>query len=355
MTHDDPASRPGALPPASAPPPARSGQGVAPSPPPTAAGPRPEQTHPSLDDLADLDADVLDVGPAARLRRHVQGCDRCGATLQALAAVTAELSALPPPPMPPLVLARVNSTLAGLPSESRPAERTPAGPGLPALESRGLLSEEFRGGSGGPAYPAGPFPVGRAGSDSSAVRLPGVVDIGEARDRRARRARRVTGWAVAGVVVLAGSATAAAVLRGSTAGSPSSASGAAEVPPEDSGGLRPGDTVGPRVDGTPVRLPTYTRSSITGALPDIEQRAALGVIEAAGVRGPAGVMADRVRRSRCTAGLPGSPGDPRAVQQIEFEGSRAYVFVYDINGSRTVYVVSERCGVDGATGLLYRG
>lgn len=63
--------------------------------------------HPSVDDLADLDAGVSSAAQA-----HVSGCADCQRALSGLAAVRAALRGLPTEPMPPDVSARIDAELA---------------------------------------------------------------------------------------------------------------------------------------------------------------------------------------------------------------------------------------------------
>lgn len=64
--------------------------------------------HPSLDDLADLAAGV---SGDSTLREHVTQCATCTEDLAQLARVSADLSALPPEPMPMDVADRIDTAL----------------------------------------------------------------------------------------------------------------------------------------------------------------------------------------------------------------------------------------------------
>jgi hypothetical protein len=90
---------------------------------------------------------------------------------------------------------------------------------------------------------------------------------------------------------------------------------------------------------------------------EIADQAAVGKVAQAGSRGPGGVMAGADRRQACARSIPGSAGLPIAVQQVLFEGTPAFVFVYDDAAvGRRVVVVAADCGqVPGSTAtVLYR-
>ncbi len=69
---------------------------------------------PDVERLADLDAGLLDDDRAAAVRAAALADPRSAAVLDALAATRAELGALAPPPVPPLVAARWSAALADL-------------------------------------------------------------------------------------------------------------------------------------------------------------------------------------------------------------------------------------------------
>jgi hypothetical protein len=69
---------------------------------------------PDVERLADLDAGLLDDDRAAAVRAAALADPRSAAVLDALAATRAELGALTPPPVPPLVAARWSAALADL-------------------------------------------------------------------------------------------------------------------------------------------------------------------------------------------------------------------------------------------------
>jgi hypothetical protein len=90
-------------------------------------------THPEPDVelLADLDAGLLDHDRADAVRTAARADPRSAAVLDALAATRAELGALAPPPVPPLVAARWSAALADL---------DPPAPAVPARHRRVLLA-----------------------------------------------------------------------------------------------------------------------------------------------------------------------------------------------------------------------
>lgn len=69
--------------------------------------------HSSFDELADLDEGLLEPSRADEVRAHLVGCADCRARHQALRDVHDELAVLPPEPMPPAVVERLDRALAG--------------------------------------------------------------------------------------------------------------------------------------------------------------------------------------------------------------------------------------------------
>jgi hypothetical protein len=70
-------------------------------------------THPSTDDLADLDAGLLDRGRANGMREHLAVCAACAQESAAFLAVRSALAAEPDPgPVPPDVAERLDAALA---------------------------------------------------------------------------------------------------------------------------------------------------------------------------------------------------------------------------------------------------
>jgi len=140
--------------------------------------------HPDLDTLADLDAGVLDGPTTERLTGHVRTCAECAAALRAMSAVRDDLRALPTPPMPAAVAARLDDVLAGLRRAERPAGDDPGRTGaLPPADRPGSGEQD----------------VDRRGS-----RAAPVGDLDRARARRQRLNR------LAGPVAAAGPCSASA-------------------------------------------------------------------------------------------------------------------------------------------------
>ena len=70
-------------------------------------------SHETIQDLLALSAaGLLDPSGERRVREHVRECAACSARLDALGALSAGLGALPPPPIPPDLLARTQARLA---------------------------------------------------------------------------------------------------------------------------------------------------------------------------------------------------------------------------------------------------
>jgi hypothetical protein len=287
--------------------------------------------HPDLDTLADADAAALDPPAAAEVLGHAADCPACGGVLDALRAVRSDLASLPRPPIPAGVAARLDAVL----DVERRARSVP-----PAAAGTVPEGQGSRSGEGGRALPA-------AGD---------VVPL----DRvRGRRRGRVLGWAAAAAVVVAGGATGGAVALTGHGGA---GGGGTSVAAEDlsapsptaspTGGpgvqLAPGQGVFPQE--TAGSVPRYTRQ-------DIEDNIA-AILAAAGCDGGSchgtggEVLPDAERRSRCTSELNGQGvrGTPKAVQFALFEGTPAFVFVFDDN---RVVVVGSDCGDSASPTILF--
>jgi Putative zinc-finger len=278
-----------------------------------AGPPLPPPAHPDLDTLADLHADALDPSTADRVRAHVSSCPRCGPVLAALDGVRDELRALPVPPVPASVAARLDATLADLRRTDLPASRQPV-----------------------PVAGAGPR-----------VAHPDRTDeLGPARERRQRRLGRSLGAVAAAVAVIAAGASVTALVRSSTSNNDSatsagSAAGAPVLPAPAAGSATP---LGTDEQAPTVAIPSYDKNTLRIALPSIVQRSAVEIITGEGDTGPAGVMADTARRTACAGTIPGGRGEPRAVLRIRYENRPAYVFVFESGGARTGVVVPDDCG-----------
>jgi hypothetical protein len=277
------------------------------------AGQRPAQSpppHPELDTLADLDAGVLAGADAERIAAHVATCARCGQALAALGGVRAELRALPAPPIPAAVAARLDSTLAELSAAAPHDARTDR----PA------------------AAQAAPAPV---------------ADLAAARERRWRRLKGMTGAAAAVLALVVAGASITSLVRTAGGGSDSSAAGGGGGMEQHTASEREDSAAAPDAASAPTSLPplpSFDRTTLRSALPSIEVSAALTRAAAAGKSSPAGAMADVGLRTACAETIPGNPGVLRAVSWIRYNGQPAYVFVFDDAGARVAYVVGDQCG-----------
>ncbi len=268
------------------------------------AAPRPGEPHPELDTLADLDAGVLDDTEAERVRAHAAGCARCGQVLVALGGVRADLRALPAPPMPAAVAARLDATLADL--------RT-----SPAVDRMAAAT----------ARPPAP-----------------VADLAAARDRRWRRLKAVTGATAAVFALVVAGASVTSLVR-SGGGSDSDAGGGGGSAAE--GTTEQQDSAGVPNAAAPTELPAlpdFDRATLRAALPSLAAATALGRVAGSGQNGPAGSLADPGLRTACAGTIPGAEGRLTAVSWIRYEGRPAYVLVFDDGGVRTAYVVGDQCG-----------
>jgi hypothetical protein len=284
----------------------------------------PAPLHPDLDTLADLHADALDRSTAERVRQHVRTCARCAQTLAALDSVGSRLRALPDPPIPAAVAARLDATLADLRRAEpvRPRPVAPAGPAGPATGPRERIGE-----------PVEPRSTGAPER---------VADLARARDRRQRRRARLLGSVAAAAAVLAGAASVTAIVRAG-GGSDNADTAAAGAAPDSATEQLP--SVLPSAPGVAVSIPSYDRESLRADLPRIQQSAA-GIIT--GRTSEAGVMADPARRTACANTIRGTSGRLLGVLRITYEGDPAYVFVFTDGSRRSTYVVSEDCGTSPA-------
>ena len=275
----------------------------------TTGPPEPPGPHPDLDTLADLDADLLPDAEAGPVRAHAASCARCGQVLAALGGVRADLRALPAPPLPAAVAARLDATLADLrraPAMDRPA---PA-PGRPPAR---------------------------------------VSDLAAARERRGRRLRALGGAAAAAVALVVAGASVTSLVRAG-GGSDDAAGGGGGTALEestrqqDSGAAAPGAAQGgPTPNGLPA-LPDFDRASLTAALPSLTTDFAVSRVAETTATGPAGALADPALRTACAEAIPGAGGDVVAVRWIRYAGRPAYVLVLADGGGRTAYVVGDQCG-----------
>lgn len=87
-------------------------------------------THPEPAEIAALDADLLTPDEGAALRDHLAACAACAAVLADLQTLSSELHAVPSPPLPEDVAARIDAALmaeaaasATVSRETRPLRR----------------------------------------------------------------------------------------------------------------------------------------------------------------------------------------------------------------------------------------
>lgn len=85
--------------------------------------------HIDIEVLADYAEALLDQAASARVSRHLDECASCAGRLTELGDVSAYLSALPPPPMPPEVTTRIETAIA---EEARARSSQSAVTGAPA-------------------------------------------------------------------------------------------------------------------------------------------------------------------------------------------------------------------------------
>ena len=93
--------------------------------------------HIRADKLARYRAGDLGTRQSARVRAHLDGCARCTATADDLAAISTILASVPAPPMPEDVTARIEAALAAEAASRAASPAVPAARGpVPAARGR---------------------------------------------------------------------------------------------------------------------------------------------------------------------------------------------------------------------------
>jgi hypothetical protein len=276
------------------------------------AAPRPDEPHPELDTLADLDAGLLEGSDAERIAGHVAGCARCGHVMAALGGVRADLRTLSAPPLPAAVAARLDATLAEL-------RTAPDG--------------------------AAPDRTDRTDRTEAAAATAQVTDLGAARQRRWRRLKAAgSGVAAALVLVVAGTSVVSLVR---SAGGDDSMSAAGGGSAEEQVTREQQDSAAAPGAAAPTSLPPlpdFDAASLRAALPTLVTANGVGRVAETDAAGPAGAMADSALRTACARTIPGAKGKLSAVLWIRYGGRPAYAFVFSDAGVRTAYVVGDQCG-----------
>lgn len=278
------------------------------------AAQRPDEPHPELDTLADLDAGVLEGSAAQRVAAHVAGCARCGQVMAALGGVRADLRALPAPPLPAAVAARLDATLAEL--RTQPDEATPD----------------------------------RTDRVTAAPADARVTDIEVARQRRWRRLRAAGSGVAAALVLVVAGASVVSLVRSATDGASMSGAGggggsAEQGSTAEKQANRDSAAVPDAAKPAPLPpLPDYDAESLRAALPTLVKAYAVDRVTRTSAGGPAGAMADSGLRTACARTIPGAKGQVSAVRWITYGGRPAYVFVFTDAGVPTAYVVDDQCG-----------
>lgn len=130
--------------------------------------------HPTLDELAAVDADAVAAERAAVVRRHASGCARCAAGLADLARVRAVLRSAPIPALPPRLADRIDRAL-----ELEPAPE-PAGRSARSFPPRRVLAAAAAAivlvgaGAGAVAVLSGPGPTKSAAGPAVSARHPAI-------------------------------------------------------------------------------------------------------------------------------------------------------------------------------------
>src|SRR5215471_2639339 len=110
--------------------------------------------HIRADKLARYRAGDLGTRESARVRAHLDGCARCTAAADDLAAVSTILASVPAPPMPDDITARIEAALAAeaasrAASPAVPAARGPVAPGPNGAARRAAARSPHKTRSGG--------------------------------------------------------------------------------------------------------------------------------------------------------------------------------------------------------------
>ncbi|CAN5120097.1 hypothetical protein BH20ACT5_BH20ACT5_24420 [soil metagenome] len=278
--------------------------------------------HPTLGAHADPD-----------LSAHVAGCPDCTAVLAALAAVRADLAALPAEPIPDQVATRINHALA--------AEA--------AVASGDAVV------AGGDTEPAGRHRNER------------VADLAAA--HRARRYQLVGGIAAA-LVIFGGGGYLVSQTTGGSDSTAISADGGAETGDEQAGAA---------VDSAPAGLPSFDRASLEAAVPELLALAAERGGEDAGeptgddAAEPPATGGDAEPESAdedsgadgetleapsaatdCLTELPLRGEGPLSATRVNYTGRDAYalIFATDDPGLVQVTVISASCEPDTTPAVL---
>ncbi|MCX4747660.1 hypothetical protein OG455_19430 [Kitasatospora sp. NBC_01287] len=278
-------------------------------------------SHPTVDQLADLQEELLPPTEAAALADHLARCPDCSRTLAELSELTALLGADEPPPMPQDVARRIDAALAAALDES-PA--VPAPPVLPAAANPPV--------SPAPAAPTAP---------------PHRADhsTGPGRTRPRRRRGALLAAAVACLAVLGGGT--AAVLAGTSDGSSDAAHGigaAARQPATPEGAAASGEATAPygpalTAAGLPEQIRQLLPTDDHGALPHASSQQ-----EAPAT---AGGPQPSVLPTCVVAAVGGHQGEqPLLVTRGSFQSGPVDVYVFRVSGDPAhldVFLLTPDC------------
>ncbi|WP_031067759.1 hypothetical protein [Streptomyces sp. NRRL WC-3742] len=282
--------------------------------------------HPAVDELADLAEGLVEPADAAEaLWRHVDDCDECRETVEALAEVRDLLGAVETPPMPADVAARLDAALAEAAATTAAATAT--------ATTAAAVTE--------PAAPRPPTaPPGR----------PAASTTGPGRSRKPWR-RRLGLLAGAAAAVAAVGLIGSLTLRGEDRTGSSTADGPVKAAAAPSGAAAradqaPGTTVY-REDQLTLQVgQLLARSGATSTQPPAEP----------GLRSSAAQPGDGRPEQPSLASpstdptacpVAGATGVPLATDRGTYAGSPVEVLVYPFPGDRSkaeVYLRSPGCG-----------
>ncbi|WP_202638234.1 anti-sigma factor family protein [Bailinhaonella thermotolerans] len=277
------------------------------------------ETHYDVETLALLAEGLLDDATADRIREHLVSCEDCGGRLADLTSVRAVLAAVPTPPMPADVIARLDHALEA--------------------EAERLREPQRATGTDGPSRTAAAGPLG-------VVRADGTIAV-------SRRRRSLLGLAAAAAAVVAvGTGIVSSGLL---------TDGSSKQPPVAGGSVRPSDEStgrsGDKLFGTNEGqenpyLVTDSDENFTSAMLSNKvggylapQSATVEAISS----GPDARLLSCIQRVRET-----TQSRPTRIVRARFEGEPATIMTFSTRDSKIdLWVVGERCSAE-ETHLLKR-
>lgn len=323
--------------------------------------------HLADDELADLDADLLDPVEADEARAHLATCPECADRFAELGELRSLLRADDPGPMPDDLVARLESALAEAGAAPRFAASSGAATTAGAAASSGAGISSTTAASSGTGMTTGTAAFVGAGASGGSGGAGGSGGTGGsgATVTPLHRERRVPAWlsAAAAIAVVVGvGALGVRALGGSNSGTSSSSGGMSSGAgaPQAARGSAPG--VAPTASGrdySPATVAADTRLLLSGGgpAPDVRGSApesapadgstptALAGLSGSGLAACVGQLSD------------GTPQRPLAVDLASWQGSPAAVIVLPAATADPAYVdvwvVGPACGGPGGADVRH--